>query len=114
MSKINLSTCLPWLKECLYRFFIVLAGILLTIILRVFFFATYLIPTPSMEPAIIPGDKVLVNKLIPGPRIIRNFFSLHKGEKPDIIHLKDTLTIRHKMSLSSIFPILPGVSWDRI
>jgi signal peptidase I len=42
-------------KNCLYWFVIVLAGILLAIILRVFFFAAYVIPTPSMEPTIFTG-----------------------------------------------------------
>lgn len=50
--------------------------------MRVFIFDTYTIPTPSMEPAIVSGDHVVVNKLVPGPRIIKNFFSLRKGEKP--------------------------------
>src|SRR5690554_3395710 len=50
--------------------------------MRIFIFATYTIPTPSMEPAIMSGDHVVVNKLVPGPRVIMNFFSLGKGEKP--------------------------------
>lgn len=41
-----------------------------------------------MEPAIMAGDHVIVNKLIPGPRIIKNVFSLRKGEKPDLKRLK--------------------------
>jgi signal peptidase I len=92
--KIAPFRCCSWLRNCLYWFFIVLAGILLAIVLRVFFFATFVIPTPSMLPAIVPGDKVVVNKRIPGPRIIRNFFSLSKGEKPDIVRLKDTRAVR--------------------
>lgn len=37
--------------------------------LRVFLFASFSIPTPSMQPAILPGDHILVNKLVPGPRM---------------------------------------------
>lgn len=33
------------------------------------------------------GDHVVVNKLVPGPRIIKNFFSLGKGEKPEFKRL---------------------------
>ncbi|WP_298649905.1 signal peptidase I [uncultured Proteiniphilum sp.] len=62
--------------------FIILGAIVLAVSLRVFIFDTYTIPTPSMEPAIMSGDHVVVNKLVPGPRIIRNFFSLGKGVKP--------------------------------
>jgi signal peptidase I len=110
-SKITPSKRRSWLKNCLYWFFIVLSGILLAIILRVFFFAAYVIPTPSMEPAIIPGDKVIVNKLIPGPRIIRNFFSLHKGEKPDIKRLKGVRAIRRNDVLIFNFPYS---DWSRL
>jgi signal peptidase I len=95
----------------LYWFYIVLAGILLAIVLRVFFFAAYVIPTSSMNPAIIPGDKVIVNKLIPGPRIIRNFFSLHKGEKPDITRLKGIRAIRRNDVLIFNFPYS---DWNRL
>jgi signal peptidase I len=111
LSKIKSSKRRSWLKNCLYWFFIVLAGILLAIVLRVFFFATYVIPTPSMEPAIIPGDKVMVYKMIPGPRIIRNFFSLHKGEKPDITRLKGMRTVRRNDVLIFNFPYS---NWERL
>jgi signal peptidase I len=92
-SKINPSRRRTWLKNCLYWFCIVLLGILLAIVLRVFFFATFVIPTFSMDPAIIPC-----------PRIIRNFFSLHKGEKPDITRLQGTRAIRHNDVLIFNFP----------
>jgi signal peptidase I len=99
------------LKNCLYWFYIVLAGILLAIVLRVFFFAAFVVPTPSMEPAIIPGDKVIVYKQIPGPRIIRNFFSLHKGEKPDIRRLKGVRAVRRNDVLIFNFPYS---DWKRL
>ncbi|MDR1224136.1 MAG: signal peptidase I [Tannerella sp.] len=102
--KINRSKLKSWLKTCRYWFFIVLMGILLAIVLRVFFFAIYSVPTPSMEPAIMPGDQVTVNKMIPGPRIIRNFFSLHKGEKPDIKRLRGTRAIRRNDILIFNYP----------
>jgi signal peptidase I len=86
-------------------------GILLAIVLRVFFFAAFVIPTPSMIPAIIPGDKVMVYKMIPGPRLIRNFFSLHKGEKPDIKRLKGTRAVRRNDVLIFNFPYS---DWNRL
>jgi signal peptidase I len=99
------------LKTCRYWFFVILSGILLAIVLRVFFFAIYSIPTPSMEPAIMSGDQVIVNKMIPGPRIIRNFFSLYKGEKPDIKHLKGTRAIRRNDVLIFNYPYS---NWNRL
>ncbi|MDR2406653.1 MAG: S26 family signal peptidase, partial [Bacteroidales bacterium] len=99
------------LRNSLYWFFIVLGGILLAIVLRVFFFAAFVIPTPSMIPAIIPGDKVIVSKMIPCPRIIRNFFSLHKGEKPDITRLKGTRAVWHNDVLIFNYPYS---KWNRL
>ena len=37
--------------------------------LRIFLFASFVIPTASMQPTLLPGDRILVNKLIPGPRL---------------------------------------------
>jgi signal peptidase I len=109
--KINKSKIRSWLKTCCYWFFIVLAGILLAVVLRVFFFSLYSIPTSSMEPTIMPGDQVIVNKMIPGPRIIRNFFSLYKGEKPDIKRLKGTRAIRRNDILIFNYPYS---NWNKL
>ncbi|MBE8722339.1 signal peptidase I [Sphingobacterium pedocola] len=43
--------------------------ILIVIALRIFLFASFKIPSLSMEPTLLAGDFILVNKLIPGPRI---------------------------------------------
>jgi signal peptidase I len=110
-SKNNSSRCRKWLKNSLYWVFIVLAGILLAIALRVFVFAAYVVPTPSMEPAILSGDKVIVYKMIPGPRIIRNFFSLHKGEKPDIKRIKGIRAVRRNDVLVFNYPY---ADWNRL
>lgn len=41
----------------------------LAIFLRTFFFQIYKIPTTSMVPVLVPGDKIFVSKLTYGPRI---------------------------------------------
>ena len=69
-------------KNIVQWLLIIIGTIMVAIFLRVFIFATFSIPTPSMEPAIIPGDHVVVSKLTPGPRIISNFFSMEKEDKP--------------------------------
>jgi signal peptidase I len=43
--------------------------IIIAMTVRTFLLASFVVPTPSMSPAIEPGDYVLVNKLIPGSRI---------------------------------------------
>ena len=39
------------------------------LLLQIFVFASFAIPSDSMEPVLIPGDYVLVNKMLKGPRI---------------------------------------------
>lgn len=75
------------IKSIVQSILIFLGIIVLAVSFRVFFFATYTVPTPSMEPTIMSGDHVVVNKLVPGPRIIKNFFSLGKGETPNCTRL---------------------------
>ena len=60
-------------KKIIKAFFLIIVIIALTIIMKVFLFASFKIPTPSMAPAIKPGDHILVNKLIMGPRIYENW-----------------------------------------
>lgn len=76
------------IKRVLQWLLIFMIAIVVAICLRVFVLAKFTIPTPSMEPAILPGDRVIVSKLTPGPRIIRNLFSLWKDGKPEISRLR--------------------------
>ena len=61
---------------------------------RVFLCDTFRIPTPSMEPTLIPGDKIIVNKLIFGPRIYWPLSSA-QTEHPVTYRLKGLRGIRH-------------------
>ena len=53
------------------------------ILLRVFVFGSYKIPTDSMEPAITPGDYVLVNKMAYGARLF-DVFDAVEGKNVDV------------------------------
>jgi signal peptidase I len=46
----------------------------LSLLIKTFLVQAFFIPSPSMETTLIRGDRVLVNKLTPGP------FSLHRGD----------------------------------
>ena len=61
--------------------------------MKVFLFASFKVPTGSMEPAVVPGDFVLVNKLLIGPRIYKNSGFL-RGKKTPYIRIKGLQTIR--------------------
>ncbi|MDL2241282.1 signal peptidase I [Bacteroidales bacterium OttesenSCG-928-L03] len=92
------------LKNTLLWLLILVFTLILAISLRVFVFATFTIPTPSMEPAILPGDRIVVNKLIPGPRIIKNFFSIQGNEKPDILRLRGVRKVKRNDVLVFNYP----------
>jgi signal peptidase I len=98
------------IKSVLRWISIILGIVVLAVSLRVFIFDTYTIPTPSMEPAIMSGDHVVVNKLVPGPRIIKNFFSLSKGEKPDFKRLPGWNVKRNDVLIFNF----PYSDWGRL
>jgi len=64
---------------------IIIAAVL-AVFLRTFFFQIYKIPTTSMVPTLMPGDKIFVSKLVYGPKVpftglrIKGFRKPLKGE----------------------------------
>ncbi len=40
---------------------------------RIFISERFIIPSPSMQPTLVPGDRIWVNKLLFGPRIYKSF-----------------------------------------
>jgi signal peptidase I len=86
---------------------ILLTAIIIAIILRVLVFSSFKIPTPSMEPAVLSGDYIIVNKLIIGPRLFRNFKFLN-GEKVETIRLPGLRKIRRNDVLVFNYPYSEG------
>jgi len=60
----------------------IITAAVLTIFLRTFFFQMYKIPTTSMVPTLIPGDKIFVSKLVYGPKIPFTGFRIPGFGKP--------------------------------
>ena len=71
--------------------------------MKVFLFASFLIPTPSMAPAIEPGDHVFVNKLSLGPRLYENWRFL-KGEKTTMKRISGLSKVKRNDVLVFDFP----------
>ena len=63
---IGVKHVLKWLDRV---WTIVAVAIIVYVLSTVLLVASFRVPTGSMEPAILPGDCILVNKLIFGPRI---------------------------------------------
>lgn len=57
------------IKKVGIAIFLLVTIVLLAVFMKVFLFASFSTSTHSMEPAILAGDHILVNKLILGPRI---------------------------------------------
>jgi signal peptidase I len=79
--------------------------IVLTIIMKVFLFDSFKIATPSMEPAIMAGDHIIVNKLLLGPRLYENFGFL-KGEKTKMERIKGFRKVKRNDVLVFDFPYM--------
>jgi signal peptidase I, bacterial type len=96
----NVKKILKKISNCLLLFVIV---VILTIIMKVFLFASFKIPTPSMAPAIEPGDHVFVNKLLLGPRLYENFAFL-KGKKTKMKRMRGLSKVKRNDVLVFDFP----------
>lgn len=80
-------------------------------ILQVFCFTSFRIPTDSMEPELIPGDNILVNKMVGGARLFDLFASLNK-EEIDIYRLPGFGSFKRNDVLVFNFPY--PAQWDSI
>lgn len=61
---------------------------------RIFIADTFVIPTRSMDPTLIPGDKIIVNKLLYGARVYRDFNFSEQGVCLQCTRLKGLRDIR--------------------
>lgn len=67
----------------------------LWLLMRVCVFDYFTIPTNSMIPTLKPGDKVIVNKLLMGARIYKNFEFSSKGQELQSFRMKGIRSVKH-------------------
>ena len=83
----------------------------LAIFLRTFFFQIYKIPTTSMVPVLVPGDKIFVSKLTYGPKIPFTPLRIPGFRKPKrfdiIVFVPPIATERNKAYIKRLIG-LPG------
>jgi len=101
------------LKEVLFYVVVVVGSIILIIFLRVFLVTSIItIPSNSMEPAVLAGDRIIVNKQIPGPRVYRNLRQIRVDGKVQTKRFKGLRMVRRNDVLVFNFPYSAG--WDKI
>jgi signal peptidase I len=79
--------------------------------LQVFCFTSFRIPSDSMEPALFPGDVIIVNKLAGGARLFDVFAALNR-EEIDIRRIPGLGTFKRNDVLVFNFPY--PAEWDSI
>jgi len=79
-------------------------ALLLAVVLRVFLFSTFKIPSDSMAPALKSGDYIIALKLIPGPRLCSSLDFFKNNTKPDFWRLKGIRAIKRNDVLVFHFP----------
>jgi signal peptidase I len=82
------------------------------VMLKIFCFASFKVPSDSMAPTLLCGDYILVNKMIPGPRVFKdwNFFITHNWKMK---RLKGLRSLKRNELVVFNFPILNN-NWSRI
>ncbi|WP_455666945.1 signal peptidase I [Phocaeicola sp.] len=86
-------------------------GILLWLLLQVLVFASFKIPTNSMEPTLYPGDYIVVNKLVQGARLF-DVWDAIDGKRVKIHRLPGFGKISRNDILVFNFPY--HYTWDSI
>ena len=69
--------------------------LMLWIVGRVLLFDTFIISTSSMEPSLLPGDMIIVNKTIMGPRIYTDFHFERSGVHLCSYRMRGSRRLRH-------------------
>jgi signal peptidase I len=82
------------LKKALVWTGIILLAVVVATALRVFFWCSFLVPSHSMIPTIEPGDFIMVNKQIPGPRVYHNLKNITENGKVKTKRFKGIRKIR--------------------
>ncbi|WP_041620333.1 signal peptidase I [Paludibacter propionicigenes] len=99
-------------KIALQVLVLILVSVILTIVLKVFCFASFKVPSGSMEPTLKTGDYIMVNKMILGPRIFKDWKFWASGNWK-MKRLKGMRAIRRNEILVFNFPITND-NWSKI
>ena len=97
------------------RFYAVLfiVALIFAIVMRVFVFTSIIkIPSDSMSSAVLAGDFIIANKLIPGPRFFKNLKQIRVNGKVQTKRFNGIRKVHRNDILVFNFPYSNG--WDKI
>lgn len=97
----------------LFENILILIGILVLLIVlylgvRTFVADQFVIPTWSMAPTLVPGDRVVVNKLIMGARIYTDFDFRDGGQELKSVRMKGLRQLKHNDIVVFNYPQVGG------
>ena len=96
-------------KEIRFYAVVVIMSVIFAIALRVFVVASIIsIPSWSMAPAVLAGDKIIVTKLIPGPRVFKDIRQIRVDGKVQTQRFKGIRKVRRNDVLVFNFPYVSG------
>lgn len=81
---------------------------LLYAVVRIFITDQFIIPTWSMAPTLVPGDRVVVNKLIMGTRIYTDFDFREGGQELKSVRMKGLRRLKHNDIVVFNYPQVEG------
>ena len=97
---------LKWFVDKLMNLFLIICGVvLLGILLQITSIASFKIPSDSMEPALLAGDNILVNKCVMGGRLF-NVWDALDNKETDISRLPGLSEVKRNDVLVFNFPYL--------
>jgi len=101
------------LKSVIKFIMFIVLSLGLAVVFRVFIVAPIIsIPSKSMEPAVMAGDRIIVTKLIPGARVFEDFRQFRIDGKVQTKRLRGIRQVRRNNVLVFNFPY--SGDWDRI
>ena len=100
-----------WMNKAVNAIFGLAALLVLYVLAQILLFATFKIPSDSMEPTLIEGDVISVCKPALGARIF-NIWTALKGEEVDVYRLSGFSKVRRDDILVFNFPYSEWNQWD--
>lgn len=96
----------PLINKILLFPVMIMVLLLLYFLGRILVTDQFIIPTWSMAPTLVPGDRVVVNKLIMGPRIYTDFDFREGGQELKSVRMRGLRRLKHNDIVVFNYPLV--------